>query len=332
MYKRLNILSCSFIEEISHLLPKEKRVFLIIDAKVRELYGHNFPYEYIEISATEKNKSFETILFITRKLMELGADRDSLLLIIGGGITTDIGAFTASIYFRGVDFILVPTTLLSQVDAAIGGKNGINVDGYKNILGVIRQPLFTVICPEFLATLTQTELKEGASELLKTFILKDREGFCKAAAVLKRGEGLDNLAPYISKAASIKANIVEHDIYEKGDRKLLNLGHTFAHALEKECGISHGEAVSIGIVLAARLSVKLKILRKEEADTIEEDFIRAGLKTKLPIDSRQLISTIKRDKKRSGDSISFILIKRIGKCIIYPIQIACLEEALYDLS
>ncbi|HBZ25703.1 MAG TPA: hypothetical protein DEO54_05605 [Rikenellaceae bacterium] len=206
------------------------------------------------------------------------------------------------------------------------------MDGYKNVLGVIRQPSFTLICPQFLKTLPQSDIKGGLAEMLKTLILKDREGYCKAASLLKRGYTLEELSPYISRAAAIKAKIVESDQFENGERKLLNLGHTFAHAIEKEIGTSHGEAVAIGIILAARLSVKLGILAHQEAVTIEEDFIKIGLETKSPIKPELLFSSMKRDKKRSGDSISFILIERIGKCTIHPVQIARLEEALYDLS
>lgn len=328
----VKLLNCSSPEEIPHLLPQTKRVIVIIDSKVRALYGKHFPYEQIEITASEKEKTLTTIASIASKLMEMEADRDTFLLVVGGGITTDIGAFAACTYFRGVEFALVPTTLLSQVDAAIGGKNGVNLEGYKNILGVIRQPSSTIICPEFLKTLPENEIKSGVAEMLKTLILKDREYYCRAASLLKRNYTIDELAPYISRAASIKAQIVENDQFENGERKLLNLGHTFAHAIEKESGNPHGEAVAIGIVLAARLSVKLGLLAQAEATTIEEDFIKIGLRTKSPLKPELLISSMKRDKKRSGETISFILIERIGKCVIYPVQIARLEEALYDLS
>ena len=328
----VKLLNCSSPEEIPHLLPQTKRVIVIIDSKVKALYGKHFPYPQIEINASEKEKSLSTLSAIASKLMDLEADRDTFLLVVGGGITTDIGAFTACLYFRGVEFALVPTTLLSQVDAAIGGKNGVNLEGYKNVLGVIRQPANTIICPEFLKTLPQSEIKSGVAEMLKTLILKDRENYCRSASLLKRSYTMDELAPYISKAASIKAQIVENDLFENGERKLLNLGHTFAHAIEKERGIPHGEAVAIGIVLAARLSVKLGLLASAEATTIEEDFIKIGLETKSPLKPEHMISSMKRDKKRSGETISFILIERIGKCVIYPVQIARLEEALYDLS
>jgi 3-dehydroquinate synthase len=328
----IKLLSCNSLNEVSHLLPKEKRVIVIIDSNIKAIYGKYFPFPHIEVIASEKEKSLSVVADIARKLMDIEADRDTFLLAVGGGITTDIAAFTASIYFRGVDFALVPTTLLSQVDAAIGGKNGVNLDGYKNVLGVIKQPLFTLICPQFLKTLPQSDIKGGLAEMLKTLIIKDREGYCMAASLIKRGYTLEELAPYIQKAAEIKAAIVEGDMYEKGERKLLNLGHTFAHAIEKESGVPHGEAVAIGIILAARLSVKLNILDSREASAIEEDFIKIGLETKSPLKPELLFSSMKRDKKRSGDTISFILIERIGKCVIYPVQIARLEEALYDLS
>ena len=204
---------------------------------------------------------------------------------------------------------------------------------YKNILGVINQPEFTIFCPEFLESLPEKEIKAGVSELLKAFILSDRENYFDAIETIsEKGLTIDALWPFVKKATKIKAEIVESDPYEKGLRNVLNLGHTFAHGLEKISKISHGEAVSIGIVLAAKLSVNLGYLQVKEQVQIESDFKRIGLATVSPVPVVLLFDSIIRDKKRSQNSISFILIENIGKASAYPLEINKLEEYLNDLS
>ena len=332
MVNSVKLLSCFSPEEILPLLSQERHVIVIIDSKVKALYGSLFPYQQIDFEANEKNKSLDQVGKLTEQLMNKGADRDTFILAIGGGITTDIAGFTASVYFRGIRFAFVPTTLLAQVDASIGGKNGVNSNGFKNVIGTINHPEFTVMCSSFLKTLPKDDFNGGIAEMLKAFIISDRESYFKAIEILKTPQEREDIYPYILKAASIKAAIVEKDMYELNERKLLNLGHTFAHAIEKESGIPHGQAVSAGIVLAAKLSVKLSLMKKEEAQTIEKDFKTLGLNTESPVPVTSLANAISRDKKRSGETVTFILIKEIGKCFKHPIYIAKLEEALYDLS
>lgn len=339
MENSVKLLTCFSPDEILSLLSRERHVVVIIDSKVKQLYGNYFPYPQIEIDATENNKTLENLSLIADKLMDAGTDRDSFILAVGGGITTDIVGFAASVFYRGVRFGFVPTTLLAQVDASIGGKNGVNSNGYKNILGTITQPQFTLLCPAFLETLPMEEFLGGASEMLKTFVIGDRDSFFKSTALLNgiskrklQKADVDAIAPYAQKAASIKAAIVERDMYEKGERKQLNLGHTFAHALEKKTGMPHGQAVAIGICMAARLSVKLSLLDDAEAKTIENSFKSTGLETHSPVPASELAKAMIMDKKKSGDTISFILIERIGKCITHPVNIDALEGVIYDLS
>lgn len=328
----LKLNTCSSIDEILPLLSKEKDIIVIIDSKVKKLYGKKFPYPQIEFEATEKNKSLSQVEKLAQQLLEKGANRESFILAIGGGITTDIAGFTASVYFRGIRFAFIPTTLLAQVDAAIGGKNGVNSNGFKNIIGTINQPEFTIMCSPFLETLPETDFQGGIAEMLKSFIIGDKESYFKVIEILKRAHKNEEIYPYIVKAAAIKAAIVERDMYETGQRKLLNLGHTFAHAIEKESGMAHGHAVSAGIILAAELSAKLSFLKKEEAQMIKNDFKAINLNTESPVSVSSLVNAITRDKKRLKETITFILIKEIGSCFMHPIYIAKLEEALYDLS
>lgn len=329
----LKLTYCSKISQITTYLPANCGIVVIIDASIQDRYGKYFPYPQIAVETSEENKSFRTIEELTLKLLDMGAERSTFILAVGGGILSDLTGFLASIYMRGVKFGYVPTTLLAQVDAAIGGKTAVNVLGYKNILGVVNQPQFTIFCPEFLESLPEKELKAGVAELLKTFILADRENYFNVIGQIREnGYNISSLWPFIQKASRIKAGIVESDPYENGARRVLNLGHTFAHALEKMTKISHGEAVSIGIVLAAKLSVNLGILKEEEKARIESDFVEIGLSTKSPVPPVNLVDAIIRDKKRSQDSIKFIIIEKIGKATTYPLAINKLEDYLNDLS
>lgn len=329
----LNLNYCAGINCIESFIPKDCRVITIIDANIAERYGKYFPQPQISVVASEENKSLQNVERLSLQLLDMGADRSSFLLAVGGGIISDLTGFIGSVYMRGIKFAYVPTTLLAQADAAIGGKTAVNLGGYKNILGVVNQPAYTLFCPDFLDTLPAKEMLAGTSELLKTFLLNDRENYFNCLGEI-RAHGLNarTLWPYIKKCSAIKASIVEQDPYDNGIRKTLNLGHTFAHALEKLTGIHHGEAVSIGIVLAAKLSVKTGLLNHDEAITIESDFRDLGLAVKSPVKISELAEIMCKDKKRSGDSIDFILLERIGKAMIFTIKVKDLEGLINDLS
>ena len=306
-----------------HPFPKEKEIFVICDKNVRwvvEKTGVK-PAAVLEIKASEQAKSLDTVLEVDRWLMEQGADRNAFVLGIGGGITTDMVGFAASVYKRGVRFGFIPTTLLSQVDAAIGGKNGVNLDSYKNMIGVFRQPEVTFICPEPLETLQYSQIVSGAAELLKTFIINNEgENYEKSVALLSGihdkpfndySEALNDL---VASAAMVKAGIVERDPEEHGERRLLNLGHTFAHAIEKksEESISHGNAVAIGIIMAARLSEKTGLAKPGFAELLENDFKACGLPVECPFSIQELADAMKKDKKADGNIIHFVLPLGIG--------------------
>lgn len=275
--------------------------------------------------ASEAGKTLDAVLGIDRWLMEQGADRDAFILGIGGGITTDITGFAASVYKRGVRFAFLPTTLLSQVDAAIGGKNGVNLDSFKNMIGVFRQPEATFICPEPLATLPYSQIISGAAELLKTFIICNKDGcYEKAVSLLTAmksspGDWFEDysasLGNLVAEAAGIKAGIAGRDPQEHGERRLLNLGHTFAHAIEamSKGAVGHGEAVSIGIILATRLSERLKLAPDGLASRLESDFKACGLNTVCPFRPDDLVAAMARDKKAEGGTVHFVLPLEIGR-------------------
>lgn len=320
------------------------------------------PSNLLLLDVSEENKSMSTVLEICKWLMDNGADRNALLLAIGGGITTDMAGFAASIYKRGIRFAYVPTTFLSQIDAAIGGKTGVNFENYKNILGVIRQPEFTYICPEVLGTLPYRDFLSGAAELLKTFIIDNTgDNYEKAVEVLSEIHGsidrkqaialhLAEIEELVAAAAKIKAGVVERDEFECGERRKLNLGHTFAHAIESvsmsrhngsmsghnggKSGVTHGEAVAMGIIMAAKASERYYNLAPEnslrsddiagqnDTATSEEgeslssrlarDFSRCGLPTECPFPPESLSGAMKKDKKAENGIVHFVLIRAIG--------------------
>ena len=319
------------------------------------------------LQASEKNKTLETVEGIISSMLEAGLSRGAFLLAVGGGITTDIAGFAASVYKRGIPFGFVPTTLLSQVDAAIGGKNGVNFGGLKNMVGVIRQSEFTYICPSFLSTLPREILLEGAAELLKTFIIADAEAYTEAVELFSsfagtRSEAPANGAPMSQseffkrlgllsrRAALIKAEIVERDPEEHGLRRVLNLGHTFAHAIESLSAgeWSHGDAVAVGTVMAARLSESLSgkvdlepvetalpsqpdesgetarsgklLCKKGLAARLEADFKAVGLPTECPYPPEALSGAMAQDKKADGGMINFVLPVEVGSVRIVKLS------------
>lgn len=302
-----------------------KNIFVVYDRNVEKLalrIAKGRPA--CPIIADEEHKNMDSVLGICRWLMDQGANRDAVVYAVGGGVTTDMVGFAASIYKRGVKYINYPTTLLSQVDAGIGGKTGVNLEGYKNMIGVIEFPTQTRILADSLKTLPMREFRSGAAEMLKTFIIEDKGNYEKAVKALSR-EKLDyrELAPLIKAAADVKRRIVEKDPYERNLRRLLNLGHTYAHAIEWHQRrhdsyepLSHGEAVAVGMIKAAELSEHLGIAEAGLTQKLRSDFAACGLPVDLPCPEAQLEQALWKDKKAEKGIIHFVLIKKIGKVVI----------------
>ena len=304
----------------------KKKIYVVYDRNVEE-----FALKLAEgrpafpIIADEEHKTMDTVLDICRWLLAQGADRDAVVWAVGGGVTTDLAGFAASIYKRGVRYANYPTTLLCQVDAGVGGKTGVNLDGYKNMVGVIKFPIYTRILPEVLKTLPPRELRSGAAEMLKTFIIENKNGnYEKAVRLLSEPEiDFGALAPLIEAASAVKRKIVEQDPYEENIRRYLNLGHTYAHAIEwyqhtHETAepMTHGEAVAVGMVQAALLSERLGLCKAGLAEKIRKDLQACGLPTELPCPETELEAALWKDKKAEKGIIHFVLIKKIGKVII----------------
>ncbi len=307
----------------------KKRTVIITDGNILKYYNDDFSeFKVIETPTGEKNKSLETINNIYLKLLEYGIDRECTIIGIGGGIVCDITGFAATTFLRGVKFGFVPTSLLAMADASIGGKNGINFSNLKNIIGTINQPEFIFCDVDFLKTLPDNEFKNGLAEAVKTSLIIDKEffGFIENNQSLLKQKNKEILEELIQKCIKIKSSIVLQDEYDYGIRRILNLGHTFAHALESLTGISHGTAVSVGISKAVDISVKLGYLDILKAKRIIGLLSSLGLDVSIDIDFNELINALKYDKKKIGNKINFILLKDIGEPVIEPLSINDLSK------
>lgn len=323
------------MDSVGKYLPAEvSRMIIITDENVRRFHGHRFPDagEVITIGTGEAVKTLETAKRIYERLVFLEADRFVFLLGIGGGIVCDITGFVASTYLRGVRFGYMPTTLLAQVDASVGGKTGVNFNGYKNIIGTFAQPE-TVFCdPRFLTTLPEEEVSCGLAEIVKHAAIADAgyfaglEGLCGSATI--RDPAV--IEPIVYRSVEIKAGIVARDEREKGERRKLNFGHTLGHALEKTTGMRHGSAVSIGMAAAGRISREKNLLTEAERVRLVSLLESFNLPTRAgdDMDVPAVMDALARDKKRQGEKIHFVLLCGIGNAVVEPIPIGLLEEAL----
>ncbi|MBR3677386.1 MAG: 3-dehydroquinate synthase [Alistipes sp.] len=300
---------------LAELLP-ERRVIVISDTGV-DCLQHELiaPYDTILVGRGESAKSLAMLDGVYRRLIELGADRTTFILGVGGGVVTDIAGFVASTYMRGVEFGFVTTTLLGAVDASVGGKNGVNIGGYKNMVGTFSQPQFVICDVSLLHTLPDREFRAGLAEVIKTAILGDAELF----EMLERGtfealrEDKSLLTDVVTRCVRVKASVVAQDEREAGCRRILNLGHTVAHAIEKESSnYSHGEAVAIGIYYMTRKALEHNLISDVDAKRIFALIERYGFDVELPIERKAMLKAIGGDKKRRGDALHLILPTAIG--------------------
>ena len=299
------------------------RPIIITDDNVLKLHQHRFPEgETIVLEPGERSKTLTTISELYRRFLELGAGRSSFVMGIGGGVVCDITGFAASTFLRGLPFGFVPTTLLAQVDAAIGGKNGVNLNGYKNQVGTFSQPRLVWCDFQFLKTLPQRELRSGLAEIVKAAAIGDPELFTFLEKNGPRLATLDRevLERAVRDAVRVKADIVSRDETETGARRVLNFGHTLGHALERAAGLPHGEAVSVGMVLAGRLSTKRGLLGREDFSRLGSLLRRLGLPTYAAASPDRLMDAVYKDKKRTGTALHFVWLKGIGRAVVEEIE------------
>ncbi|MDR0292443.1 MAG: 3-dehydroquinate synthase [Elusimicrobium sp.] len=292
--------------------------FILTDKTLYKLYAGALKKvlpsaRFIVIPSGEKHKNLKTLENIWKTLFKYGADRKSVLINFGGGVIGDMGGFAAGVYMRGMDFIQVPTTLLAQVDASVGGKTAVDLNGAKNIIGAFIRPSMVLIDVTTLNTLPRRQLRAGWAEILKHGLIKDKKYFERAESM--------SLTDLIYKSCQIKANFVKIDEREKGPRKTLNLGHTVGHAVETlsfktKNPLLHGEAVALGIIVESRLSVLNETLTEKEFQEIRAVFAKRGFALKCKnIKKKDILKLILKDKKNYGKKIKWTLLNSIGSAI-----------------
>jgi len=313
----------SYLEKI---VSREKTI-IITDDNVFAAHQKKFKnWNTIVLKPGEQYKVQQTIDVIIDQLIAMGADRQTVLVGFGGGVITDITGYVASIYMRGIDVGFIPTTILAMVDAAIGGKNGIDVGLYKNMVGLIRQPSFLIYDYSLLKTLPLNEWQNGFAEIIKHACIKDALMFKELESNSVKAYQKNNtlLSKLIQKNAMLKAKVVVSDEFEMGDRKLLNFGHTLGHAIENMYELSHGEAISIGMTYASLMSKELKFFKN--AESVVSLLSKYGLPTIADFDSKKAFKVLLKDKKKENISINYILLEKIGKAVVQPLLLVQLQD------
>ena len=319
---------------LSHLkeIVDKDNTIIITDENVYNAHTKRFKnWNCIVLKPGEEFKVQSTVDEVIDQLIEMEADRKTILVGVGGGVITDITGYVASIYMRGISFGFVPTSLLAMVDASIGGKNGIDVDVYKNMVGIIRQPKFILHDMVFLNTLPQDEWKNGFAEIIKHAAIKDAAMFRELEKnSLKKYQGRQkSICELVQRNAIIKTKVVQNDEFEKGERRLLNFGHTLGHALENQYELSHGQAISIGMTYASVISQK--ILGFKEAGRVTALLLKYDLPTFAAFDKQKVFDVLKMDKKRERKEMNYVLLKKIGKGVVKAIPLKQLENILEEL-
>lgn len=313
---------------LARYLPDQACV-IITDENVAKHYAGRFPAGHvITIGAGEAVKTLDTVQRIYAELLSIEADRSCCIVGIGGGIVCDVAGFVASTYLRGMPFGFVATTLLAQVDASVGGKNGVNFGGYKNMVGTFNQPAFVLCDLDMLHTLPETQLQCGFAEIVKHAAIADAEMFAYLEENAGRALDLDPqvVEDLVYQSLVIKSSIVNKDEKETGQRRKLNFGHTFGHAIEKVTGVPHGQAVSIGMVLAAELSLRQGLISDREKARLQSLLERLSLPTRMTYDRKAVLEALGKDKKREEDSVHFVLLKGLGDCVVRDLLLAELHR------
>jgi len=309
---------------------KPCRIAVITDSIVEQLYLEsvkmsfkNAGFDVVSFSfpAGEESKNMATLSDILEFLAENDITRSDCLVALGGGVVGDITGFAAGVFLRGIKFIQIPTTLLAAVDSSVGGKTAVDLKSGKNLAGVFLQPKLVLCDTDTMSTLPEDILSCGVAEAIKTGVLFDIELF----EIFERdGVNTENLPLIIERCVMHKGRVVEADEFDRGERQLLNLGHTVGHAIEKcsSYSILHGHAVAMGMAMIARASERLSLCDEPMAKRIEAALIKNGLQINAPFSSEELSSAALSDKKRKGIDISFVIPKKIGECYLKKVNIS----------
>ena len=318
--------------QLEKLVDKKKGI-IITDENIFSAHHSKFKnWNVITLKPGEQFKIQATADTVIEQLIGLEADRQSVLIGVGGGVVTDLTGYVASIYMRGIRFGFVPTSLLAMVDASIGGKNGIDVGEYKNMVGIIRQPSFLFYDSSLLSTLPDKEWSNGFAEIIKHACILDRPMFklIESTSLDKLRKKKPLLDDIIRRNVHLKSGIVKRDEFEQGDRKLLNFGHTLGHALETQYELTHGQAVALGMIFAGWLSAKL--LGYKDLTRLEKTIATYGLPTRASFDVEKVFNVLKMDKKRVSKTMNYILLSRTGKGEIVQIPVEDLRVYLTEFN
>lgn len=323
-----------FANGISHLkeIVDSSTAILITDENVYNAHAKRFKnWNTIVLKPGEEYKVQTTVDAVIEQLIEMGADRKTTLVGVGGGVITDITGYIASVYMRGVKFGFIPTSILAMVDASIGGKNGIDVGVYKNMVGVIRQPAFILHDMALVNSLPEAEWQNGFAEIIKHACIKDAKMFqeLEANSLKKYQSKKVLLCELIQRNALLKTKVVQQDEFESGDRKLLNFGHTLGHAIENMYELSHGQAISIGMTYACRISEKLSGFKQTERVTAL--LSKYGLPTYAAFDKAKAFEILQKDKKKAKSEMSYVLLEKIGKGVVKNIPLTNLKTIIESL-
>lgn len=329
--------SISLAGEHAESLVKGNRTFVVTDDNVAKLYlddvagslkEKKFLVESYSIKPGEESKNKEVLFELYNKMYEFNITRSDLVVALGGGVVGDLAGFAAATYLRGVPYLGIPTSLLAQVDSSVGGKTAIDMPFGKNMVGAFYHPSDVIIDPEVLDTLPGRFYNDGMAEVIKYGCIKDRSLFDEIYSGTARRKDI------LERCIKIKADIVERDERDKGERMMLNFGHTVGHAIEKVGGykdITHGHAVATGMVIAARLGEKLRITCEGTAEKIAQCLEKYNLPTKTSCGTKEILDSIRSDKKNMAENICFILVEEIGKGLLYNMERDKFEKHLEEV-
>jgi len=310
------------LKNLNTYLPSGHTI-IVTDKNIKKYYQKDFPdVPIITIGTGEGIKTLATVETILKELIRHSCDRSSFIVGIGGGIVCDITGFAASIFLRGIKFGFVSTSLLSQVDASVGGKNGVNLSAYKNMVGVFNQPEFVICDIDLLKTLPKKEISNGLAEIVKHALISDPGLFDFIERNKKKALSLDNETIFrlVADSVKIKSQIVGQDEKESNKRRKLNFGHTIGHAIEKIVKPGHGRAVSMGMVAAARFSQARHLISKKDISRIKRLLESLNLPTGIDYRAEEIIMAASRDKKKQGRDLFFVFLEQIGKARVEKIN------------
>lgn len=331
-------------EIVEHMAPWQgRKLFILTDDTVEELYEEHLAERLLQagwklsdisVKPGEGSKSLSTLEEVLEAMAMAGLNRTGLVIALGGGVVGDLGGFAAATYMRGIDFIQIPTTLLACVDSSVGGKTAVNLKAGKNLAGAFHQPVAVLADPDALGTLPKKVWADGMAEVIKYGVLFDRKLFDRVA---KGVTPLDpDLDAIIARCVELKSQVVEQDEKDRGVRQLLNLGHTFGHALERvsDYSISHGHAVAAGMAMMSRACVKRGLCSEETARAIEAALSNNGLPSRNELPLEALRAAIRKDKKASGahgqEDIHLVTVEAIGTCRLFKVPLDSVGSWLED--